>query len=205
MINSHFFKTLLILTTFLMSIHVNAREIDEIGIGFGMSSITFTESETSLEGDNISEPASGAVSVMILSLYYKFIHGEKYSFFATGYFPIISSGDNSSFGVGFGGEYYFTKENNIVVEKTNSLSLSIDPTIRYYLTFGTNLVYLSYITESKKKNDLNAELNFGGGLTYSFSPKYGVKADVSVGRGVGVLTSTFGVRVFASILYYWGR
>lgn len=182
-----------------------AKSLDEVGVGIGISSVTFTESETSLEGDNIAEPASGAISVITANLYYKFLHGDKISYYAQGYFPLISSGDNSSFGAGISVEYFFTKENSVVRERDSSMSFSVDPKLRYYATGGVNLVYLSYITDEEKKNDINVELHIGGGMTYSITKKYGLKADISVGRGVGVLTSTFAVRAFGSFVYYWDR
>jgi len=79
----------------------------------------------------------------------------------------------------------------------------MDPKLRYYAIANVSSYYFAYETETAKKNDINVSLNAGAGAVYSMSNTYGLKADVVVGRGVGVITSTLLVRAFFSYVYYW--
>ena len=170
-----------------------------------MTNVSFQENEAEITGENVQEASSGDISVITANFYWRFLPKDKYSYYASGFFPLMSSAGTGAFGAGLGIEYYFSDENNLIREEKNGLKISIDPVLRYYMTGEVGLVYFGYTTESAQKNDLNAMLSLGGGAVYSINKQYGVKFDAMMGRGVGVITSTMAMRFFASLVYYWDR
>lgn len=178
---------------------------DEIGFGLGMAMASYAEQESSLQGENIEEPASGSASQISGSLYWKFFHRDSYDLYLTSVFPLLGSADTSLVSGGLGAEWYFSRENHRLKENSEGFKLSVDPKLRYYLIGEANIVYLSYLTETSKKNDINFELGAGGGLSYSLGgglKDWGLRASAVVGRGVGVITSTFNIKFFASVIYF---
>jgi hypothetical protein len=170
-----------------------------------MASVSYTEQEGSITGENVKEPASGSLSIITSNLYWKFLPKNNWSNFVEVYFPLIPGGGSTFLGASFGTEYFFSEDNAVIREKTADFEIEVNPKFRYYATGAISAFYFSYETESSQKNDINVSLNLGGGAIYSLSKDYGIKADLSVGRGVGVITSTFAVKAFASFIYYWDR
>ena len=168
-----------------------------------MSMISYTEQQGNITGDNVQEPTSGSFSVITTNLYWKSVPKDKYSYFIEGFFPLLPGSGNSFFGGSFGVEYYFSNDNGILRETNGEFKISMDPKLRYYAIANVSSYYFAYETETAKKNDINVSLNAGAGAVYSMSNTYGLKADVVVGRGVGVITSTLLVRAFFSYVYYW--
>lgn len=170
----------------------------------GIAMVSFAEQESSLDGDNISDPASGSFSSISSSIYYKFFQKDKFDVYLSGAFPLVSDG-NTFFSAGVGGEYFLTKENHRVTEAREGFKISISPTLRYFLIGEVNLIYLSYLTDSSKKSDINIEFAGGGGATYAFGGSWdgwGIRASGVLGRGLGVISSTFNVRLFGSVVYF---
>ncbi len=112
---------------------------------------SFAEQESSLQGENIEEPASGSASQISGSLYWKFFHRESYDLYLTTVFPLLGSADNSLVSGGLGAEWYFSRENHRLKESSEGFRLSVDPKLRYYLIGEVNVVYLSYLTETSEE------------------------------------------------------
>jgi len=169
-----------------------------------MAMVSYTEQEGTISGENVKEPASGSLAVITSNLYWKFLPKNNYSSFLEVFFPLLP-GSSTYLGANIGIEYFFSEDNSVIREKKSDFSIEVNPTFRYYATGSISPFYFSYETESAQKNDINISLNLGGGAIYSLAKSYGLKADLSVGRGVGVITSTFSVRGFASFIYYWDK
>lgn len=190
---------------FIFSTSIKAKVSDELGMGLGMAMVNYNQDPTPLEGENATEPASGSFSAIASNLYWKFAHFEKYSVYLGASFPLISSGGHTFFSAGAGIEYYLSRENHRIKERVENFSLSIDPKIRYYVLAEVNAIYFTYLTETTKNNDINVEIAGGGGITYSFGgswDKWAIRGSGTLSRGVGSVTSTMGVRVFGSAIYY---
>jgi hypothetical protein len=184
---------------------VFSSSVEEVGIGLGMASVSFSEVESGLTGENASEPESGSFTAIISNVYWKFIPDNKISYFLEAYYPLVTSGGNSYFGFTGGAEYYFSEDNLVLDEENNGFNISVRPNLRYYASASLSSYYFSYKTETATKNDINVSLNLGGGLIYSINDEYAVKGDFVFGRGVGVITSTIAIRAIASLVYYWDR
>jgi hypothetical protein len=170
-----------------------------------MASVSYTEQEGTISGENVKEPASGSLSIITSNLYWKIRPKNNWSNFVEVYFPLIPGGGSTFLGASFGTEYFFSEDNAVIREKTSDFEIEVNPKFRYYATGAISTFYFSYETESSQKNDINISLNIGGGGIYSLSKDYGIKADLTMGRGVGVITSTIAMKVFASFIYYWDR
>lgn len=195
----------LLFILFCVPITSVAKIADEFGLGTGMAMISFTENESTLQGENIDEASSGSFSSISSALYWKFFHRDRFDAYASALIPVMGGAGNSVIGIGGGVEYYLSNENHRISENINGLKLYIDPKLKYYLLGEVNLLFLSYLTETSQKNDINVELSAGGGATYSLSGEWkdwGIRGSVLVGRGLGAITSSFNVKTFASVIYY---
>lgn len=148
---------------------------------------------------------SGSISVITGNLYWKVIPKNNFSTYTEVFFPLVTSNGSSIFGANLGVEYYFSSDNSVIVERSENFKLSMTPSLRYYATGSISSYYFSYATESSIKNDIAVSLNLGGGMAYTVMEDYALKADVSVGRGLGVVSSSFGVKALLSLIYYWER
>lgn len=194
-----------IILTILLSKTSYSAQLEEIGFGIGMSSLSITESETSIEGENTTEKLSVSISLVTGNAYWKFLPKNDYSLFAEFFFPLVASEGNTLFGTSIGVEYYFSQDNGVIKEDSESFKLRMTPSLRYYLSGMVSSYYFSYATPSSVKNDIAVALSVGGGATYTVMEDFALKADLSIGRGQGVITSSIATRLFASIIYFWDR
>lgn len=198
-------KLLLVLLTLSFSAHALTKELDEMGLFFGMSMSSFQEAQSSIQSEDTEQPASGSSSTIATELYYKFYHQPKYSIYSHAFFPLLESGDSSVFSGGMGVEYYFSKVNSRIAEEKDFLSIYIQPKLTYFALAELNLLSISYVTLTSKKVDINGEIAFGGGATYSLGNMLGgsaLRASALFGRGVGVVTSTINIRFFAGLVFF---
>lgn len=167
----------------------------------GMASISFTENESKATGPNKKEAASGSVSGINGSLHYRFLQYEKIVYFGQFSFPLLAS-EGTYLAAGGGAEYYFGKgAASKLVLRDSMTSLIITPVMRYFAYGGLNLAYISYDTETAKKNDTLVELELGGGLSRKFS-KFTLRAQAGFARGVGVATATTGLKAMFGGIFY---
>lgn len=171
----------------------------------GFTSVSYTENQSSITGENVKDPAAGSFSLITGNVYWKVIPKNNFSTFVDMTFPLVAADGSSFFGASIGTEYYFSPDNSVIIERSENFKISLTPTLRYYLVGSISALYFSYATESAIKNDTAVSLNLGGGGTYTVMENYAIKADLTVGRGVGVITSSISMRAFFSLIYYWDR
>jgi hypothetical protein len=164
----------------------------------GMSMISFAENQKTIAGENVSEPVAGTVSAITASLQYTFQTDSKKHLYFTTSFPLLS-GSQLYINASFGMEYYF----NDVATKTqlysSGTSLSITPTLRYFVGGEIGAGYLVYTSEDATKSDVLFEIGGNGGISYAFNPQWAAKAKVSILRGTGVVTSTMNITAIMGV------
>jgi hypothetical protein len=180
-----------------------------VSTSFGMYNITVTENEssiTSTDTDVTVEEDSGATSVAaavtVFEINYEFLQTESRSFFLKGVVPLISAGGSSAF-LGAGGMNWFFKGAPSVFSYSNlGSTVFLIPKLRYYVGGSLGVGYLIYDTESAKKSDIYFDLGFHAGVLYNFGKKWGMRAEVGMGRGTGVTTSSMGMKIFIGSSFY---
>ncbi len=191
----------ILMMTSVLSAH--AKYMDEIGVGLGMAMVSFTENPTSLEGENISEPEGGGVTAMSASLYWKVLPLDKSSIYLGATVPLaMIGGGDTYFSVSGGFEYYFSEGAHKYRMNTGDLAVTVTPKMRYFAFAELGLSYLSYTTETAKKNDTFFEAGGGGGMSYTISPNWSIRASAGVLMGAGVLTSPMTMKFFAAGTYF---
>ena len=167
----------------------------------GMTNISFTENESKITGPNKKEAASGSVSGINGLLHYRFLQYEKIVWFGQFSFPLMAS-EGLYLGAGGGIEYYFGQgAASKLVLQDSITSLIITPVMRYFAYSGLNLAYISYDTPTAKKNDTMVEIELGGGISRKFS-KFTLRAQAGFARGVGVATSTTGLKAMVGGIFF---
>lgn len=166
----------------------------------GMANIGFTENQSSLSGPNVSEAASGSVASISGMLHYRFRTDEKLAWYGQFTFPMMAS-EGSYISGGGGIEYYFGKAPAKIILQDSITSFTLTPVTRYFLIGGLNMGYISYITETAKKNDTLLEIDLGGGISHRFS-KWTLRAQAGIARGVGVATTTMGMKAMVGGIFF---
>lgn len=174
---------------------------DEITFAVGMANIGFTENQSSLSGANVKEAASGSVASISGMLHYRFKSDDRKAWYGQFTFPLMAS-EGSYMSGGGGLEYYFGKSSSGQINlRDATTSLTIKPINRYFLLAGINMAYISYLTETAKKNDTLLELEAGGGMSHRFE-KWTLRVHGGLARGVGVATSTMGMKAMVGGVFF---
>jgi hypothetical protein len=166
----------------------------------GMANISFTESQSALSGPNQQTPASGSVASISGMLHYRFQSYEKYAFYGQFTFPLMAT-QGSYLSSGLGGEYYFGKATSKIVMQDSITSFTLTPVTRYFLIGGINMAYISYLTETAKKNDTLLEIDLGGGISRRFD-KWNLRFQAGMARGIGVATTTMGMKAMVGGIFF---
>lgn len=166
-----------------------------------MANVSFTESESALTGPNQTVPASGSVAAISGMLHYRFKTVDRKAFYGQFTFPLMGGATGSYLSGGAGMEYYWGQAaaRNVLSDITTSLIIS--PVTRYFMLTQLNLGYISYVTETAKKNDTLLEVELGGGLSRQFN-KWTLRAQASIARGVGVATNTMGMKAMVGGIFF---
>lgn len=166
----------------------------------GMANIGFTETQAALSGPNQQTPSSGSVASISGMLHYRFKTEEKRAWFGQFTFPLMG-GEGTYLAAGGGMEYYFGNAPARIVLKDNTTSFTLSPVTRYFLMGGLNIAYISYLTETAKKNDTLLELEAGCGMSRRFS-KWTLRLQGGLARGVGVATTTMGMKAMIGGIFF---
>jgi hypothetical protein len=173
---------------------------NELSVMIGMVNVSFNEAQTSLQGENQTTPASGSVSSINGMLHYRFKTEDRIAWFTQFSFPLIAS-QGSYLGGGGGLEYYWGKSPAKMNIKDATTSFTLTPITRFYALGALNMGYLAYLTETAKKNDTLLEVELGGGLSRKFK-YFTLRSQASVARGVGVTTSTLGMKFMLGGIFF---
>lgn len=180
-----------------------AQYMDEVGGGLGMAMVSFTENPTSLEGENISEPEGGGVTAMSANLYWKVLPLKQSSIYLGATVPLaMIGGGDTYFSLSCGFEYYFSEGAHKYRMNTGDLSVTVTPKMRYFAFAELGISYMSYTTETAKKNDTFFEAGGGGGMAYTINNNWSIRATAAVLMGAGVLTSPMTMKFFAAGTYF---
>ena len=166
----------------------------------GMVNMSFAEAQTSLQGENQLDPASGSVSSINGMLHYRFKTEDRLAWFSQFTFPLIAS-QGSYLGGGGGLEYYWGKSPAKMNIKDATTSFTLTPITRFFILGALNMGYLAYLTETAKKNDTLLEVELGGGLSRKFK-YFTLRSQASLARGVGVTTSTIGMKFMLGGIFF---
>ena len=177
------------------------KKSDEFSVMMGMANISFTESQSALNGPNQQTPASGSVASISGMLHYRFRTDGNKAWYGQFTFPLMAS-QGTYFSSGGGLEYYFGNSNAAkVILQDATTSLSITPVTRYFLLGGLNIAYISYLTDTAKKNDTLLEIDLGGGVSRRFE-KWTFRVQAQIARGIGISTTTLGMKAMVGGIYF---
>lgn len=175
----------------------------EISYNIGLVNASFAESQSTLAGENVKEPASGSVSSISGQINYKFAPGLERSFYFAGTFPLLPGATGSYFGAHFGAEFYFGNSTGSKVSYNNSgTSIKLKPKNLYFWGLEGGLGYLVYLTETEKKTDLLLDIGANLGMLYTLSEKWRLRGTLGMTRGTGVATTTMEMKAFFGATYF---
>lgn len=166
----------------------------------GMANIGFTETQTSLQGKNVSTPASGSVASISGMLHYRFRTDDRKAWYSQFTFPMMAS-EGTYLAGGAGMEYYWGKAPAKITLQDNTTSFTLSPVTRFFALGGINLAYISYLTETAKKNDTLLEIELGGGMSRKFN-SWTLRVQAALARGIGVTTNTMGMKAMVGGIYF---
>jgi hypothetical protein len=192
--------------SFLYMNSILAEFSNEVSFATGMISSSFSENPSSFEStstlNEADQPAAGGVSQIALDATYSFWHQKQRSFYTRAIVPILPSGGGGYFFGAIGANYFIKSTSSMYTYKINNVEVYSVPELRYYWGIQLGVGYLIYTTETAEKSDIFFELELHGGLRYSFNRKYGLIAEVGIGRGTGVATTTMNMKITFGLNYY---
>ena len=201
-------KYILISTAMMMltlSLYASERTLGELSASLGLINVYYSEAGSQLTGlPNILDAKGGNVSVLSANIHYKFKPSYHSSWFLNASLPFISTSSDSYFSLGGGYEYYFSKLGSRSVIKDGDTSIKISPKFHYFVGGELNAGYLVYTTEEAQKNDTLLEFEALAGAVYAWKKKWAFRGQLSISKGVGIATSTFGVKAFVGGTYFLG-
>jgi hypothetical protein len=182
------------------SIQSNLKKSQEFSFSVGMANISFTEGDSSLEGPNQVEAASGAVASIAGQLHYRFRTDDRKAWYSQFTFPLMATQGTYMSG-GAGMEYYWSKAPARITLSDATTSFVISPVTRYFALVGINVANISYLTPTAKKNDTLFEIEGGGGMSRRFN-KFTLRVSGGMARGVGIVTSTMGMKAMIGGIFF---
>lgn len=177
-----------------------------ISTSLGMVNVSFAESDTVLsssEDDDgaATKPGSGSASIMSFDMSYHVPTSAKREWFARMIIPFQPSSGNALVYGGFGMNHFFNGQSSDVMSNDSEVDVRITPKFRYYAGGQVGFGYLIYVTESAKKTDILMELGAQAGTIYAWKERWGIKGELSIGRGVGTKVSTTSMRMIVGTTY----
>lgn len=165
-----------------------------------MTSLSFAETKSTLQGENQVAAASGSTSGISGMIHYRFNTLERWAWYSQFTFPLIAS-QGTYFSGGGGLEYNWGKAPAKMTLNDGTTSFILTPITRYFALVGINMGYLAYLTPTAKKNDTLLEIDTAAGLSKKIG-KYDLRAQAGVSRGVGIATNTIGLKVMLGCIFF---
>lgn len=172
-----------------------------LSFSIGSFSGSFTENEDNLKSTDgtssstSSTPYSGTASSMPLEVGFEYFPVLTRSYFIKGAGPLMGSTPDRYFSITSGVNFYFAQVASEAKVRDFNFEMKLQPKFRYYAGPAIGIGYLVYNTKSATKNDLLFELGLQGGVIYSLSPKWSLKAEIGAARAVGVLVSSTLIKI----------
>ncbi|MCO4793108.1 MAG: hypothetical protein KC493_05330 [Bacteriovoracaceae bacterium] len=205
-------KSALIVIVFLLALtKVRANDFHPIlNTSMGMVNISLTENTSTLtatdESVTVEEDAAAATAASVISfeVNYEFKNYADKSYFAKAVVPLMTADGSGVFMGSIGANFYIGSLSSIFSFKDKGTQIYMIPKTRYYWGASTGVGYVVYNTISAKKSDIFFDLGIHGGMVYNFSRKWGMRGELGAGRGTGIATSSFGIKIFLGTSYYIG-
>ena len=113
---------------------------------------------------------------------------------------------SSGYFLGTGGMNFYISSLSSKIEVNDSgTTITILPLWRFYWGFQVGMGYFVYLTSSAKKSDILLDTSIHVGMKYSLKNNWGLKAQLSMGKGTGLMTSTINTKVFIGGTYFPGK
>jgi hypothetical protein len=176
------------------------KKSDEFSFMVGMANVGYTETQSSLQGPNLKQPASGSIAGISGMAHYLIRRYEKLAWYGQFTFPLMA-GEGTYLSAGAGGEYYFGKSPARILLRDSTTSLTISPITRFFVMAGVNMAYISYLTETAKKNDTLIEIDIEGGMSRRFN-SWTLRAQAGIARGIGVGTTTMAMKAMVGGIFF---
>jgi len=172
-----------------------------------MVNSTFTENPSAIESTSTlntdtEELGAGTVSQITLDATYRFWHEVSRSFYTRATVPLLPSGGGGYFFGALGSNFFIKSSSSKYSYKVGNIEVVSIPEMRYYWGIQLGIAYLIYTTETAEKSDIFFELELHGGLIYNINDTYGITAELGMGRGTGVATSTMNMKALVGLSYF---
>lgn len=206
-------RSALIVVVFLLIVSkVNANDFHPIiNTSMGMVNVSLTENTSTLQATDedvvtTEEDAAAATAASVISfeVNYEFKNYADKSYFIKAIVPLMTADGSGVFMGSVGANFYIGSLSSIFSFRDKGTQIYLIPKTRYYWGASTGVGYVIYNTISAKKSDVFFDLGVHGGMVYNFSKKWGMRGELGVGRGTGITTSSFGIKVFLGTSYYIG-
>jgi len=178
----------------------------QFSFSIGSISTTYTEQQSQIKPTDgttttTSTPYSGTAASMPLDVEFEYFTTLKRSYFVRAGGPVMASTPDRNFYLTSGVNFYFSSVGSPLYVSDQRMEIKIAPKFRYYAGPHLGASYLVYNTKSATKNDVIVELGGQGGVIYSLSPKWGLRAEANLSRGIGALVSSMTMKILLGGTY----
>jgi len=178
----------------------------QFSFSIGSISTTYTEQQSQIKptdgtSTTTSTPYSGTAASMPLDVEFEYFTTLKRSYFVRAGGPVMASTPDRNFYLTSGVNFYFSSVGSPLYVSDQRMEIKIAPKFRYYAGPHLGASYLVYNTKSATKNDVIVELGGQGGVIYSLSPKWGLRAEANLSRGIGALVTSMTMKILLGGTY----
>jgi hypothetical protein len=138
---------------------------------------------------------------MPLDVEFEYFPNLKRSYFARVGGPIMASTPDRYFYLLTGMNFYFSSIGSPTYVSDQRVEMKLAPKFRYYAGPTLGAAYLVYNTKSEVKNDVIVELGGQAGVIYSLNPKWGIRAEANITRGIGALLTSMTMKILLGTTY----
>lgn len=192
----------------LREVYADGKVAGQLSFSIGSISTSYTESESKIKATNTSgttsasaKASSGTVASMPLDVQFEYFPTLKRSVFARAGGPVMASTPGRYFYISTGMNFYFSSIGSPTYVSDQRVEMKISPKFRYYAGPLIGASYLVYNTKSEIKNDVIVELGGQAGVIYSLNPKWGLRAEANISRGIGALLSSITMKILLGATY----
>src|SRR5690606_11132498 len=97
-----------------------------------MASISYTENEKAIQGENVREAASGSVNAIVGNAQYNFSSNLKRAYYINTSFPLINSGEGTYLSMSAGVEFYLSYLSSKFGLYDQGTQVVLTSTLRYF-------------------------------------------------------------------------
>lgn len=188
-------------------VYADGKIAGQLSFSIGSISTSYTESESKIKATNTTttgtstKASSGTVASMPLDVQFEYFSTLKRSVFARAGGPVMASTPGRYFYISTGMNFYFSSIGSPTYVSDQRVEMKLAPKFRYYAGPMIGASYLVYNTKSEIKNDVIVELGGQAGVIYSLNPKWGLRAEANISRGIGALLSSMTMKILLGTTY----